>query len=608
MRHRWRRFSNLSIRYKLFASYVFVILIPFLLLLFIHITVTQRENKDAAVYSSHKMLDETKAYLEYKSQAITEVLNFIAFNDLVQTSVIADSKQFEDIDVWHMNALQLSKLVNQFRYNDDIGAIQIFMKQGLAGATENADFLSMGAVESTEWYRHFAASNAAFAWLPSTDLDADSASRELTVLRKIPNEHNILQFDGIVRARVKPSAMQSVLNHAILTPNAAAFLFNDGGELLSQSDQFPYPITLVKDIRDLYFKIDAGDNYYNDNFSIDGSRHLLGVQAIPHTDMKIALVVPYADILQSSTKARNRIISIFLLVVPFMLPLSFFVAASATKRIRRLIMHVRKVKHGHFQIAPLPANEDEIGELTHNFNVMVQNMSGLIDETYTLGREVKNKELKALQAQINPHFLYNTLDLINVMAIESNSLDIKRVVDELAVFYKLSLSNGKEYVSLESELKHIEAYVRIQNMRFGDSIRLETEVPRELYDCELPKIILQPLVENAILHGIMETDSEEGMVRLSAWTDKGDLLVEVKDDGVGIDAERLATMFVGNRGINDAGGYGVRNIEERLQLSYGPTYGLKFESIPGEGTRVIMRLPERRIGTRNEDGAPNAKA
>ncbi|THF83451.1 cache domain-containing sensor histidine kinase [Cohnella fermenti] len=593
MRRKLKRSFYLSIRYKLFAIFVLVILIPFLLLLFIHISLTQKENKEAAEYSSRKMLDETRAYLEYKSEAISEVLNFIAFNELVKNAVTADSAPYEDIDTWHMDALQLSRLINQFRYNDDIQAIQIYMKKGLAEATENADFLRIKEVEDKPWYVRFAASKAVVAWLPSTDLEPDADPRELTVLRKIPNDHDVRQFDGIVRARVKQTAMESVLNHAILTPNAVAFLFNEEGELIGSSEGFEYPDELVGQVNALFADSDAGDSYDNDNYPIGGNRHLLGVQAIPHTDMKVALTVPYTDILQSTVKARNRIVTIFLFVVPFMLPLSYLVAESATKRIRRLIVHVRKVKHGNFQLAPLPVNEDEIGELTHNFNTMVQNISGLIEEKSSLGREVKNKELKALQAQINPHFLYNTLDLINVMAIESDARDIKRVVDELAVFYKLSLSNGKEYVTLESELKHIEAYVRIQNMRFGDGVRLEFEVSRDLYDCLLPKILLQPLLENAILHGIMEKDSEEGDIRVSAWTDKGDLLIEVADNGVGMDEEQLEAILK-PAAKADLGGYGVRNIEERLQLSYGLQYGLKYDSAPGEGTRVLLRLPERR--------------
>ncbi|WP_342565597.1 sensor histidine kinase [Paenibacillus sp. FSL R7-0345] len=591
------RFANLSIRYKLFATYLLVIAIPFLLLLFIHLNLTQQENKEAAVYSSRKMLDETKSYLEYKSQAITEVLNFISFNSLLQTSVSADSRQFEDVNQWHMEALRLSRLVNQFRYNEDIISIQVYMKDGLAGATENTDFLNMRNYRQTAWLQRFTAEKSAFMWLPSADVDAESGGGELSILRKIPSANNIREFDGIVRARVHGEAMHSVLDHAILTPGTSALLFNEQGELISRADSgrdLQYPVQEINAL------LSAGEetSYYDENYSFNGQRHLLGLQHIPNTSMTVALIVPYTDILESSTKARNRIISIFLLVIPLMLPLSFFVSASATKRIRQLILHVRKVKNGKFQLAPLPANEDEIGELTHNFNMMVNNMTGLIEETYSLGREVKNKELNALQAQINPHFLYNTLDLINVMAIESGSREIKRVVDELAVFYKLSLSNGKEYVTLESELQHIEAYVRIQNMRFGNGIALVLEVPHELYECELPKIVLQPLVENAILHGIMEKEEEAGTIRITASADKGDVRIEVIDDGVGMDAAALSAIFQEKSGGGSkGGGYGVRNIEERLKLSYGVMYGITFASTPGSGTRVSMRVPDRRTGT-----------
>ncbi|AIQ52120.1 cache domain-containing sensor histidine kinase [Paenibacillus sp. FSL R7-0331] len=591
------RFTNLSIRYKLFTTYLLVIAIPFLLLLFIHLNLTQQENKEAAVHSSRKMLDETKSYLEYKSQAINEVLNFIAFNPLLQTSVSADSRQFEDVNHWHMEALRLSRLVNQFRYNEDIISIQVYMKDGLAGATENSDFLNMRNYMRTPWLLRFAAANAAFTWVPSTEIDADSGSAELSILRKIPNANNIREFDGIVRARVQGDAMQSVLDHAILTPGTSALLFNEQGQIISRADSgrsLDYPVLEIGEL------LSAGEEtgYYDENYSFNGQRHILGLQHIPNTSMTVALFVPYKDILESSIKARNRIISIFLLVIPLMLPLSFFVSASATRRIRQLILHVRKVKNGKFQLAPLPASEDEIGELTRNFNMMVNNMTGLIEETYSLGREVKNKELNALQAQINPHFLYNTLDLINVMAIESGSREIKRVVDELAVFYKLSLSNGKEYVTLESELQHIEAYVRIQNMRFGNGIVLELEVPRDLFDCELPKIVLQPLVENAILHGIMEKEDEAGKIRVTAAADKGDVIIELIDDGIGMDASALATIFLEKSGgVSKGGGYGVRNIEERLKLSYGISYGITFASTPGIGTRVSMRVPDRRTGT-----------
>ncbi|WP_379155822.1 sensor histidine kinase [Paenibacillus sp. sgz5001063] len=585
------RLSNLSIRYKLFATYLLVISIPFILLLIIHITLTQKEDEERAIDSSRKMLNETKSYVAYKSEAMTEVLNFLAFNPLVQTGVATDSKPYEDIIKWHDDAVVLNELINQFLYNKDINSIQIYMEKGLAGATESPDFLQLNKVKSTVWYRDFASSDEVFDWLPTKMLDPEASTGEIAILRKVLDANNSRRFKGFVQARIESSAMQTVLNHTVLTPKTSSLLFNDRGDLLSNSDYFDYPDTLVRDLLKSFSDHSEQDGYYTDDYLIEGKRHLLGVEDIPNSNLKVAIIVPYSDITESTIKARNRIISIFMIVIPLMLPLAYFTAGTATKRIRLLIQHARKIKHGNFNITPLPVKGDEIGELAQNFNVMVHNITELIGETYKLGNEVKSNELKALQAQINPHFLYNTLDLINVMAIEAGERDIQRVVDELATFYKLSLSNGKEFVTLESELKHIEAYTSIQNMRFGGGIRLELEVTREWYACEMPKIILQPLVENAILHGIMEKESEEGIIRVTAWSEQDDLNIKLSDDGIGMNAEELEAVFKGESRKRKGGGYGVRNIDERLKLAYGASYGLKFESIPKQGTAVYVSVP-----------------
>ncbi|WP_438447922.1 cache domain-containing sensor histidine kinase [Gorillibacterium sp. sgz5001074] len=586
--------KNVSIRYKLLASYVLVILLPFLLLLFINIHSSREENKTNAIYLARKILEETNSYLEYKTQAISEVLNFIAFNNLVHENVVADSAPYMDVNLWHMDALRLSMLVNQFRYNEDIDSVQLYMKQGLAGATEDSEFLNMGRVENEEWFRRFAESGTAFTWLPSVELEPQEGkrdSREISVLRKIPNPHNLQAFDGIVRARVKYDGIRNVMEHARLTPGTYTFLFNTRGVVLSSTDRFPFLSDQVGSMIQAY-RSSESTNYWNEQYALDGSRYLIGIQDVRHTDMTAAILVPYSDILATSNRDRNRIVMIFLMIVPLMLPVSFIVTHRATKRILQLITHVRQIKNGRFPVAPLPISEDEIGELARNFNVMSQNITHLMDETYLLGREVKNKELQALQAQINPHFLYNTLDLINVMAIKSGNSDISHVVEELARFYKLSLSNGNEIVTLGNELQHVEAYVRIQNRRFGGGVELRIEVSRTLYECRVPKILLQPLVENAILHGIMEKDTEKGTLCLSAWMEEGDILIEVADNGVGMDLEHVRHIFEARPASTSKGsGYGVRNIQERLQLAYGPSYGLKYCSVPGEGTRVTVRVP-----------------
>lgn len=585
-----RPFADFSIRYKLFASYMLVIIIPLLLLLFFHLHLTANETEKQALYSARKMLEETKSYLQYRAETVREVLNFIAFNETVQSLVAEEPQRYEDVNLWGTDSNKLARVLGQFRYNSDIETVQLYMKLGLASVAENNDYLNMGHVEGSLWFKHFIASHSVFTWLPSSVFEHEEGSNKISVLRVIPNSHNIQQTDGIVRAQISQSTLRSVLEHAMATPSTSVALFNDRGDILSTSNGFRYTPQEFKEI--LLRNSDKTQMYtWAQQLEFGGQRILLGVQPVPQTDMSIAMIVPYSDILKANNQMRDRLIFIFVLIVPLTFILSFIVAGSATKRLRQLIRYVRKVKNGHFQIAPLPNSMDEIGELTVNFNSMVGNVSRLMEETYSLGREVKNKELEVLQAQINPHFLYNTLDLINVMAIESANADISKVVNRLASFYRLSLSNGKETVTLESELRHIESYVAIQNMRFDNAITLTLEVPTPLINCVVPKIILQPIIENSILHGILERDSEKGNILISAMEEKNDLIIEISDDGVGMEQEVLEAVLTGGFTKN-TGGFGIRNIQERIQLNYGPRYGLTFTSFPGKGTTVKIRIPK----------------
>jgi two-component system sensor histidine kinase YesM len=222
---------------------------------------------------------------------------------------------------------------------------------------------------------------------------------------------------------------------------------------------------------------------------------------------------------------------------------------------------------------------------------MMAEIGQLVDEKYRLGQEVKNLELKALQAQINPHFLYNTLDLINWMSMRHGAAEIGTLVAALSRFYKLSLGKGDGTADLREELEHARTYVQIQNMRFENAIVLQVEVPDALLACRAPKLIIQPLVENAIFHGIMMKPEERGTVRIQGGESGGTLWLTVDDDGVGMSEERGRAVLLGSAGSSEYHGYGVRNIHERLQLAGGGDSGLSFARSPGGGTRVTIRLP-----------------
>lgn len=274
--------------------------------------------------------------------------------------------------------------------------------------------------------------------------------------------------------------------------------------------------------------------------------------------------------------------------------LAYLISQSTLKRIAQLTGTMQAVENGNVAVRLEPSGDDEIAQLMSGFNQMMDQVDALMEERMEHGRQIKNLELKALQAQINPHFLYNSLDLINCTAISRNVPEISRMVNALGQFYRLSLSNGREVISLSEEIKHARLYVEIQNMRFENRISAKWDIDPSIDSCQIVKIVLQPLIENAILHGIFEKTSKCGCLEVKACRSADCIRLTVADDGIGMDENTLLAHFSGTAPPENpkaSGGYGIRNIQERLVLAYGAPYGLSCVSRPGEGTVVTVCIP-----------------
>jgi two-component system sensor histidine kinase YesM len=229
---------------------------------------------------------------------------------------------------------------------------------------------------------------------------------------------------------------------------------------------------------------------------------------------------------------------------------------------------------------------------------MLYRISILLDEKYKLGQDVKNAELIALQEQINPHFLYNSLDQIYWMSIRKGCPEIGDLVLKLSKFYRQSLRKGKNIVPFSTELEHISAYTDIQNIRYDGAITLQVNCSEKAAAFELPKLTLQPLVENAILHGICEKD-EKGTISINAEITSEHFVFTVQDDGAGMDEETLLSLREGittsaalpAAPVTSKGGYGLRNVYHRLQLAFHNRVMFEINSPPGQGTEITVRIP-----------------
>ncbi|NLG83212.1 MAG: sensor histidine kinase [Firmicutes bacterium] len=264
-----------------------------------------------------------------------------------------------------------------------------------------------------------------------------------------------------------------------------------------------------------------------------------------------------------------------------------------TRPIKKLEKMMKEAAAGDLE-GNLPVERnDEIGRLTMRFNWMLKRIQTLIEDVYHSRLNELEAELKALQAQINPHFLFNTLNIINSLAIISGVDSISQVITDLRDFFRYTMITEQTTVTLGEEIEQVKRYMAIQRLRFGERIEFEIDVPTELWGQPIVKLILQPLVENACLHGLEPNSGHIWKITIKARSTEEFLLLEVADNGVGINRETLAEIQAVLEGkIAPPERYiGLRNVHERIRLRYGNAFGLRLESVEGQGTVVTLRLP-----------------
>ena len=293
---------------------------------------------------------------------------------------------------------------------------------------------------------------------------------------------------------------------------------------------------------------------------------LMAYRPIREADWRLVVSIPESDITSAEREVLIRQFWIYLLITALALAIEFILSTSLTTRLTdlssKMTVHPADEQAEPLEKLPDTKDRDEIGQLAGTYNRMIDQIETLMDEQAATADQLRVTEVRALQAQINPHFLYNMLDMINWMALSGSGREVSDAVQNLSKFYRLSLSKKEIYVTIEDELRHIDLYVLLQNMRFDDKIDFIIDVPDEIMECSIPKLVLQPIIENALLHGILEKNTREGTVVVMAWEEmnevsgKEDIVFTISDDGVGMSKEKL-------RELNES----LKNAETRTKNS-----------------------------------------
>ena len=324
--------------------------------------------------------------------------------------------------------------------------------------------------------------------------------------------------------------------------------------------------------------------------------------------LQVVSLRSYADIVGKATQQNRKSVILFLMSLIVATALMIAFSTSFAKRVEWFHAQMQKAANGNFELEKHMGGSDEISELYDYLGTMIWKIQKLISEVYRerlhaeqLKVEQKEAEFKMLASQINPHFLYNTLEVIRMKARASKQYDIEELVKMLAKILRKNIQAGNQDVELRTEVELITCYLKIQQYRFGDRIQYEIEMDPKMEHIRILPLILQPIVENSIVHGL-EVKEGVGHILISIGREENDLLILIEDDGVGMEKKKLEMLRSNmNRGNENGTHIGMQNVHQRIRLRYGEMYGLELDSAEGVGTRVKIRIPiDATEGTKEE--------
>lgn len=411
-----------------------------------------------------------------------------------------------------------------------------------------------------------------------TTYDVFSIAREL---RSFDTGETI----GYIVIDIDPAAVRGILQQVNLAAGESMYIVDQQGRMVIRREDEdlspPLPGTL------------QGQGVRHVDASGGMPESLVAYVTSPVTGWTTVSVVPVKELMRDSHKVRSSMTLVIVGFVGLAMLLNVFTAFRVTHPLRKLSRLMRKVEQGELQVAFPVTGQDEVGRLGGSFNTMVSKLSELGYLLYETEIREKDAQIAALQSKINPHFLYNTLGTISMNAELEGNRDIVTMANNLSRMLRYSLSSRQDIVTLKDELKHVKGYMAIQMIRYGERIRFLEEIEERALDCVVIPLIVQPIVENAINHGL-DRGVGSGLIRLTGSEKAGVLTLAIEDDGIGMtndELERIRSRLRQSKDLGGKSGNGLLNVHRRILLHYGEPYGLTFESMPYQGLKVTMTLP-----------------
>lgn len=551
-----------------------------------------RHYREKTDYSMEQSVSQAISFTESYLRNMTYLANMVEDNGVIQNTLSADGfgEERPYMEQW-LEYYELNKEFNSYEISNSVYRFCLYVPDevmyagnqyyfdGVSRLKERSDYVDLRyALNRGEDYVAISRER--------DGVDQQDTSQMVTLYHRIASKKEKEEELGICSISVSAKYFQDIMKNANITSEGLVYLMSENGRMITSSNS-----SILQKMQKKGILLNYGAELFMEKKKEGQKEYYITRQNVDGASWQMILIIPeseYEDQYRFLWLSAALMLGSMIAVIVLM---SYLLSGYYVGRLKKLNAEMTGLESGNLNAnLPITTEEDEIEEIYHNFNGMVQEVQRLMQEHYQLGKEVKMAEVRALQAQINPHFLYNTLDLINWISMDYGAEEIGTLTWNLARFYRLSLNHGKSLISIGEEVEHVEVYVNIENYHFDNAISLEVDVPEELKNYACLNIILQPFVENAIVHGIAEKpDIESCEIRIRARREEQDIIFSVQDDGPGVDVEQMQKET--QQDIRTAQhGYGVRNINFRLKLCFGEKYGVTYLESE-KGTHVEIKIP-----------------
>lgn len=551
---------NLKFRYRLFLSYIVVIIIPITVLGMYSYSQSSAFLLQQAKQGLTDSVNQLVENINYRIRRYESAIDFIGMNKRIQQIITND---YKNVTILYLDLIEQIDPVFQstLAQNQDIEQISIYTSNN---TPEYGNMiLSLDSIRDASWVKDVDQFN-------KTNWYGDRS--HLYGIQRIYKE-NTDETNIIYISLQKDKVFDNLYD---LKYDEGGILITDGRDniILENGSK-----ALSKDEIDTIRK--------SENMAIiNGKKCLIIKSNIPTAGWTFHFFIPVSSIAVNVDNILRVTIIIVSACILFLLLLTWLFSNSFVKRIDHLKKKIDLVDNGNMDIEIKSAYTDEIGDMTNKFGKMLSNINMLIKEVYESNIEKRELEMRVLQAQINPHFLYNTLSIINWKAIEIDAEEISYITTSVSSFYRAVLNKGENLVSIRKEIETTKLYIGIQLIMHNNNFDVRYEIDENIYDYKIINITLQPIVENAIGHGIDTKEDGRGLLVITGKLQDGFIELSVSDNGPGIDQDVAKEILQ-----KSSAGYGLKNVNDRLKLLYGSDYGVEIVESKGPGTRINIRIP-----------------